>query len=141
MSTTKSRSRRLLATLTVAALLWACGGSGGGSPTEPPTDTGTTHTVEVIDNAFSPQSIQIQPGDTVRWVMQGGDPTHTVTDNDGAFDSGFVFEEVGDTFSRTFGADENGRTFEYFCQSHRQCCQMQGSVRVGDDAPDPSPGY
>jgi hypothetical protein len=32
-------------------------------------------------------------------------------------------------------------TWEYSCQAHKDCCQMQGSVRVGRDAPPPGTGY
>lgn len=119
--------------------LLACGGGGGGgnSPTEPRAPQ--VITVEVSDFTFSPRSIQIQPGDTVRWVMRGSDRTHTVTARDGSFDSGAVFTSGGAFFERRF--DTAGRTHEYWCSSHRNCCMMQGSVRVGQDAPPPNPGY
>lgn len=94
-----------------------------------------------MDNAFSPRSVTVQPGDTVRWVLQGSAVGHTVTDNTGAFDSGMVFNTGGDSYSHTFGIADSGRTFEYQCATHQACCQMQGSVRVGTDAPPPSPGY
>ncbi len=116
------------------------GGGGGGSPTAPPVPPGVV-TVQITDNAFSPRSVTVEPGDTVRWVMQGAAAGHTVTDNTGAFDSGQVFNAAGDSFSRTFGAADAGRTFEYRCATHQACCQMQGSVRVGTNAPPPGPGY
>lgn len=105
-----------------------------------PTD-GEAHTVQVLDNSFEPQRLTIEPGDTVRWELTGVDPSHTVTAMDGAFDSGFVFTEQGAIFERTFPASEDGETFEYFCETHQACCQMQGSILVGPNAEPPSDGY
>ncbi len=97
--------------------------------------------IEVVDNAFNPKSLSIRPGDTVRWVLRGVDQTHTTSEMAGAWDSGFVFRQQGDFFERTFPVTEDGQTFMYSCRSHQGCCQMQGSVRVGTGAPDPSDGY
>jgi plastocyanin len=71
--------------------------------------------------------------------MKGTDNRHTVTARDGSFDSGAVFTQDGATFERRF--DESGKTFEYACKVHKDCCMMSGSVRVGRDAPEPLPGY
>lgn len=109
------------------------GGGGGGG--------GNLVIVEVEDNAFSPKSVNIRPGDTVRWVLRGADPNHTTTAMAGTWDSGFVFSAEGDFFERTFPTEEDGQTFEYSCISHKACCAMQGSVRVGSSAPDPTDGY
>lgn len=134
--------------LAIAAFLVACGGGGGGGggsdgPTAPPPPPpgGSVVTVEVDEFSFEPRTVTIEPGQTVRWVFRGQDTTHTVTARDGAFDSGFVFQSQGDAFERTFGAADDGRTFEYSCVSHADCCDMKGSVRVGSDAPAPDPGY
>ncbi|HYU34296.1 MAG TPA: plastocyanin/azurin family copper-binding protein [Thermoanaerobaculia bacterium] len=112
------------------------GGNGGGSPTEP--RPGQTIVVQVKDFSYEPKSITIEPGDTVRWVLSGADHTHTVTALNGAFDSGMVFSASGAIYERRF--DTTG-TFDYSCKSHKLCCQMQGSVRVGSNSPPPSPGY
>ena len=128
----------------VVSVGWGCGGGGGGggSPTEPPlAPQPNVVTIEVVDDAYAPQRVTIQPGDTVRWVLDGDHAGHTVTDRNGAFDSGFVFQNPGDSYERTFPAAEQGRIFEYSCVTHRDCCGMRGSVRVGDSAPAPSPGY
>lgn len=138
---------RALAGLSSALIMTACGGGGGGgggtgSPTAPPPPSGpSVVTVEVREHVFDPRSVTIQPGQTVRWVYRGQDPTHTVTARDGAFDSGFVFDQQGNTFEHTFGAGTDGQTFEYSCLSHSACCDMKGSVRVGSNAPAPDPGY
>lgn len=130
--------------LSIVLLLAGCGGGGGdGSPTAPPNpDPGSgAVTVEIGDSFFEPRSVTIQPGDTVRWVHRGQLSDHTVTARDGSFDSGFAFGQPGATFEHTFGGETDGRTFEYSCVTHEACCDMKGSVRVGQDAPAPDPGY
>ena len=141
---TRIRSLATLAVLILAASLavYSCGGGGGGggSPTEPPTPAPTAqiHVVTVKENSYEPKSITIQPGDTVRWVFSGVDPNHTVTAVNGAFDSGVVFTTPGAMFERRFAT---AGTFDYSCKAHKQCCLMQGSIRVGNDSPPPDPGY
>ena len=115
------------------------GGGGGSSPTAPP--TASTVIISIVDSAFVPQSPVIAPGDTVRWRMDGMDPTHTSTAMDGTWDSGFVFNAQGNFFERTFTSAESGRTFQYFCVTHQASEAMQGSIRVGSNAPDPPAGY
>jgi plastocyanin len=126
------------------ALLAACGGGGSHSPTgitAPPPPAGQVITVEVLDYRFEPKSVQIQPGDTVRWVFHGSAPGHTVTAENGAFDSGFAFSQPNATYEHTFTTADADQTFSYRCTSHYVCCMMQGSVRVGAGAPPPPPGY
>lgn len=126
----------------LALLAGACGGSGYDSPTSPPMpQPAGVVTVEIDDFQFSPRSVQIQPGDRVRWVLRGSAAGHTVTAEDGSFDSGTAFGQPGATFEHTFGAEAADHTILYRCTSHYACCQMQGSVRVGAGAPPPAPGY
>lgn len=137
---------RLVLTLTACAVLAACGGGGGGggdTPTQPPPPPGDPGvvTVNLTEFDYSPRQVTVQPGQTVRWVHRGGDPTHTVTARDGGFDSGFAFDSAGNAFEHTFTAADNNQTFEYRCASHADCCDMKGSIRVGADAPAPDPGY
>ncbi len=111
--------------------------SGAGS-----SDTASVTTVRLLDNQFSPKSITIQPGDKVRWVLEGNATNHTVTELDNnVFDSGFSFTVQGATFERTFTAADDGKTFKYYCRTHRDCCSRQGSVRVGNNAPDAGDDY
>ncbi len=127
--------------LGVSLAAYSCGGggSGGGGPTAPPAPrTPQVHVVQVRDFGYEPRSITIEPGDTVRWVLSGSDHTHTVTARNGDFNSGVVFTASGAMFERRF--DQRG-TWDYSCQAHRDCCQMQGSIRVGENSPLPSPGY
>lgn len=73
-----------------------------------------TWNITMEDGAFLPQNLTIQQNDTVQWTHTGDDP-HTVTADDGSFDSspgcGALFDpflsqcmEAGDTFSWTFNA-------------------------------------
>lgn len=127
----------------LALLLIACSSDSDSPSAPPPSPPPSNDVVEVTvdDNLYAPKSVTIEPGQTVRWVLRGNDTGHTVTANDGAFDSGFTFTSAGATFEHTFGASVDGQTFEYHCSAHQNCCQMQGSVRVGENAPPPNPGY
>jgi len=139
-----SRCKLFFGLVIAAALVaTACGGSGGGgsSPTAPaPNPTPKTVTVQIMNDFYSPKDVQINPGDTVQWVLTGS-PTagHTVTASDGSFDSGFIFTSSGATFKQTF--TQNGVTVKYQCRTHYSCCGMAGSVQVGSTAPPPPPGY
>ena len=139
MSRTRVFMLLVLAGLTIGLGISSCGGGGGGSsPTSPPPPAPPqVVVVQVRDFGFEPRSVTIQPGDTVRWVLSGADRTHTVSARDGSFDSGASFNRDGGTFERRF---TTSGTWEYWCSSHRDCCSMQGSVRVGDGPP-PIPGY
>lgn len=70
------------------ALLSACGGGGYGTSNNPPPVTGGTPqlpsgtpaaaaSVQVVDNAFEPNSVLIRPGGTVTWTWVGNG--HSVT--------------------------------------------------------------
>lgn len=124
------------------ALLAACGGggNGGGSsmPTEPASSAKTV-TVQIVDFGFSPKDVQINAGDTVQWVLASSTYTHTVTADDGSFNSGMTFNRTGMTFSQTFNTD--GVTVIYHCQTHWHTNGMQGAIRVGQHSPPPPPGY
>jgi plastocyanin len=97
-------------------------------------------TVTIVDTprpqpkwGFAPGSRRIQPGTWVTWSNDGQDP-HTVTANDGSFDSGNLDPSEG--FSWFF--DQPG-TFAYECAVHPW---MTGKIVVGDGAPvvaDPTP--
>src|SRR3712207_5771845 len=91
-----------------------------------------TSQVEVRNNSFAPATVQIQPGDEVRWIFKGSN--HSVTSDSGqseSFDSDpgepFPVHPMDDTFSHTFNSP--GR-FTYFCKVHAST--MKGTVLVGD---------
>ena len=69
-------------------------------------------TVAAENIAFTPNELTIAPGTTVTWV--NNDPyQHTVTADDGSFDSG-LFDQ-GQTYSQTFEAPG---TYAYHCIPH-----------------------
>src|SRR5215467_9048913 len=84
-------------------LLATCGSSPA-SPASP--------SVSTTDNAFTPASLHIRPGMTVTWV-NNGQTAHTVTADDGSFDS-HTFQP-GTTYSHTFTMV--GR-YPYYCTLH-----------------------
>ena len=47
----------------------------------------SANAVSIVDFAFQPASIEVPAGSTVTWTNTGA-ATHTVTADDGAFDSG-----------------------------------------------------
>lgn len=88
----------------------------------------TTQQVHAVGMAFTPQSITVQPGDTVEWVVDSG--THTVTADDGTFDSGQIHK--GNTFSHAFPV---AGSYPYYCANHGGPggIGMSGQVVVTDD--------
>jgi plastocyanin len=119
-------SIRLLAALMLVALA-AVVSLGSGGTVQAQEDA----SVDIVDFAFDASSITVEVGSTVTWT-NAGDATHTVTSDDGSFDSGDLAS--GETFSFTF--DEPG-TYTYFCAIHPD---MVGEIVVteaaGDDTGD-----
>jgi plastocyanin len=69
-------------------------------------------TVNMQSLAFGPKVVHITPGQTVLWT--NGDPLqHTVSADDGSFDSGLI--DPSGTFTQEF--DTPG-TYQYYCQPH-----------------------
>jgi len=94
-------------------------------------------TVGGADTSYSPASLNIQPGDSVRWHNAGG--IHNVRADDNSFTSG---PTSGDswTFVHTFNT---AGTFGYYCDSHgAPGLGMFGTIRVAavTPPPDPHPG-
>jgi plastocyanin len=116
-----SLSRLLaLAGITIAA---ACGGSSSTptSPTQPPAGTVS---VTIQDFTFSPATVTIKAGTTVRWT-NNGPSAHTTTSDAGAWNSGTLSPpgggggygggSAGGTFDFTF---MQPGTFGYHCSIH-----------------------
>src|SRR5919112_6775701 len=78
--------------------------------------------VNIGDNFFDPPQSAVEPGSTITWTNKGNEP-HTVTADDGSFDSGVL--NPGDSYTVAF--DGQG-TVTYFCAIHPE---MRGSVTVG----------
>jgi len=92
------------------------GGGGGGSAGQ-----AATGAVKIAGFAFAPDSRSAKVGESVTWT-NGDSATHTVTADDGAFDSGNL--SGGKKFSFTF---DTAGTFPYHCNIHRS---MKGTVTV-----------
>jgi plastocyanin len=103
---------------------------------------GASASVSIGDNFYDPATVTISAGDSVVWTNNGQAP-HTVTADDGSFDSspdcpGNIDEcmQSGDTYSHTFGS---AGTFTYYCKVHGQ--GMSGTVVVqGGATSGTSPG-
>lgn len=78
--------------------------------------------VNIGDNFFDPPQSAVEPGSTITWTNNGDEP-HTVTADDGSFDSGML--NPGDSYTVAF--DGQG-TLTYHCAIHPE---MRGSVTVG----------
>jgi plastocyanin len=86
---------------------------------------------------FSPSSVTIHPGDTVRWTWSQS--FHSSTSGipgaaNGIWNSGILNQ--GAHFSHTFNSTG---TFPYYCIPHGGCCGMVGTVMVVNESPTPTP--
>jgi len=86
-----------------------------------PSDPSQVVTVHVVDNAFEPAEVEIEPGQAVRWVFEGRQK-HDVLAQDGSFASELM--NSGD-YVHVF--DESGE-WSYTCSVH---AEMVGTVTVG----------
>jgi plastocyanin len=71
-----------------------------------------THTVNIKNMKYQPPAITIAAGDSVQWTNLDA-MGHTVTADDGAFDSGEL--DQGDTFTQAFAA---AGEVPYHCEIH-----------------------
>ncbi len=111
--------------------LTACGGGSGdnGSGCNPKgAGSGTAaQTLQVVSDpntvgAFQPKAITAKKGDSLEWDFTDQGNQHTVTADDGSFDS--CLQSAGAKFLVTFS---NAGTFNYHCTIH---AQMIGTVTV-----------
>jgi len=115
--------------LAIALVGLACSNSSpstGGTPAGGSQPAGATpgaggSTVAIVDFAFNPATISVKAGSAVTWTNTGS-TAHTVTADDGSFDSSHV--APGATFSHTFAA---AGTFSYHCATHSS---MKATVTV-----------
>jgi plastocyanin len=116
--------------LVAAVAFVGCGSSTTAGPSttasvsEPPGSTivpSATVSVTIDNFAFSPATLDVAAGTTVTWTNEQ-DVTHTVTADDGSFDSGNIAS--GATFSHTFDA---AGTIAYHCAIHPT---MKASITV-----------
>jgi len=83
-----------------------------------------TVVVQLAPASFSPGSVSVAVGDTVRWNWNDGIP-HSVTSR-GGFESDPAGVKTEGTYSFTFTA---AGTFDYYCQVH-ESDGMTGQVVV-----------
>jgi len=100
--------KNTIASISALAALVA-GLSAGASPSPP---VATTTAVAIADYAFKPATVTIAAGARVVWTQKDDDP-HTVTADDGSFDSKGLGQ--GDTFAHVF--TKPGR-YPYHCSAH-----------------------
>ena len=103
-------TRRVVLAVLVAAVVLAAPGAAA-----------STADVEMHEKLYVPRDLDVLVGTTVTW-RNTDRTTHTVTEDEDAFDSGHL--RPGESFSRTFA--ERG-TFSFHCTIHRF---MRGSVCV-----------
>ena len=135
------RGVAVLALLVAGAMIAAgCGGSNdnsgtSGSETTSPTaapettapaatsggDSSSASAAKIEGFAFHPDTIKVKAGQKVTWTNDDS-TTHTVTADDGSFDSGSL--PAGKAFSFTFAGPG---TFKYHCSIH---ASMMGTVEV-----------
>lgn len=92
---------------------------------------GTTADVEVLDNSFTEENIQVKPGTKVVWTNDGRQ-NHDVVPIDDDADWGVEPGDfkVGDVYEHTF--DEPG-TYRYYCTLHgSKTSGMVGAVVVAE---------
>jgi plastocyanin len=107
---------RKLATAAVAASL-------GVAVAVVPAQAGSTKTVAVKNNSFSPTSVKVKKGGKVVWKWTQGGVPHNVTPANGKPGSK-TSSKKGFTFSKTF---TKAGTFKYVCTIHSN---MKMTVRV-----------
>lgn len=117
-----SRLRAGVAAAAAALLAIGLTGCGGAKPAPVPSDTGVEPavTVRVVDNRFEPASVQIAPGQAVRWVFEGPGE-HDVVAGDGSFVSDLV------TSGEYVHVFEKAGQYPYDCSIHPE---MVGAVTV-----------
>ncbi|MEA2645322.1 MAG: hypothetical protein QOE92_405 [Chloroflexota bacterium] len=116
----------LLAVLGAAAMLLSlpstASAGGGCHYAKPSSATGTT--VEIRNYCFAPNTLHIQPGDTVTWVNRDED-SHTVTGTAMSFGD---FNTLGTGKTVSYRFTVNG-VYPYFCELHPA---MAAAIVVGD---------
>src|SRR5262245_43355735 len=102
--------------LLVTALV-SCSSNTTGPVVQPPTggggSSGSVVDVSIRDFTFTPASVTVKVGTTVRWT-NNGPSAHTTTSDMGVWDSAVLSPNAG-TFEMTFSTTG---TFPYHCSIH-----------------------
>lgn len=80
--------------------------------------------ISIKDYTFSPKSLTVKPGETV-YVTNSDVVIHTVTSDEGIFDSGLV----GTDEVKSFTAPTTAGTYSYHCTPHPN---MKGTLVVAE---------
>jgi plastocyanin len=114
MITSKHLNKILTGVSLLVVTILSNGCSKDENPDTTPTGGGGPGANEVFiqSNSFSPSSITVTAGTTIKWTNKDG-LAHTVTSNTNIFDSGTI--NSGGTFSFTFAT---AGTISYYCKIH-----------------------
>ena len=119
----------LIVLVAVAGLLSACSPpfAAACSPKGATSATTATTTVSVVSDsqtqgAYQPNPVRVKVGDSVTWTWQDQGNDHSVSADDGSFES--CLQGAGKTFTRTF---TTAGTYAYHCSIHPS---MKGTVTV-----------
>jgi plastocyanin len=107
-----------LIAILAALSLAACGSDDSGSDS---TEAVRSAKVEIVDFAYSPETVTVAAGGKVTWRNEDADE-HTVTLDNGSFESGDLAE--GKLKSESF---KSPGSFAYHCEIHPD---MTGTVEV-----------
>ena len=137
MHRSTSRAAFLGVLVVISLVLAACGSSASSpAPTTAPTTApaqsaaapasaggggGAANAVTIQNFAFGPAALDVAVGTTVTWTNMDS-ATHTVTADDGSFDSNNLASNA--TFTQTFST---AGTFTYHCKIHTS---MKATVTV-----------
>jgi plastocyanin len=99
----------------------------------------TVHTVSVLSSSFSPALVNVEVGDTVKWIHTGGSHTTTST----AVPSGAATWDSPITPNVTmfsYKVTEAG-TYDYICTPHGFTGQIIATIPTGIESPDASVNF
>ncbi len=104
------------------------GPAGGGDPNPPPGCAGVQAKITISGMSFTPAVMTITKGQPVCWTWTNAPYQHTVTADDGSFNTGAP--DSSGNFQHTFTA---AGTFGFYCQVHGSLTGgMRGMVIVQD---------
>ena len=134
-----------LAVLAAGVWMASCGGGGGNSsyPSTPTSGTGATSTpspsatadvvITIAGMSFSPNTVAVQPGQTVAWKNTDG-IAHTATADGGTFDTGAI---ASGATSQPIMISSSG-ALTYHCSIHPT---MVGALNGTASGGGSGPGY
>jgi plastocyanin len=84
------------------------------------------HVIEIRNFAFSPSSLKIGIGDSVRWHNSDGARHSAKCDGPPVFDTGLI--SPGNDSSEVAFSEPAGTEIEYYCEPHPH---MVGRITIG----------